>query len=149
MLSQNTRRFLIAVGLLGLAMALSIGLTAGVRAQGPPSIIFIGNSFTFAAGSVVLPDLHPIDLDVSHPIFHAFFDIPSFDIVRQYYDQGPPIFRGIFEDNDPKKRLLVMINFNTDISNFWEYSALGFMPMEESNEAYELGVNYLFYALTH
>ena len=98
---------------------------------------------------LVLPDLHPIDLDVAHPIFHAFFDIPSFDIVKQFYDQGPPIFRGIFEDNDPKKRLLVMINFNTDISNFWEYSALGFRPMEESNEAYELGVNYLFYALTH
>jgi hypothetical protein len=98
---------------------------------------------------VVLPDLHPIDLDVSHPIFHAFFDIPSFDIVRQFYDRGPPVFRGIFEDNDPTKRLLVMINFNTDISNFWEYSALGFRPMEESNEAYELGVNYLFYALTH
>jgi hypothetical protein len=98
---------------------------------------------------LVLPGLHPIDLDVSHPIFHAFFDVPSFDIVRQFYDQGPPVFRGIFENDDPKKRLMVMINFNTDISNFWEYSALGFMPMEESNEAYELGVNYLFYALTH
>jgi hypothetical protein len=98
---------------------------------------------------LVLPDLPPIDIDVSHPIFHAFFDIPSFDIVRQFYDQGPPIFRGVFEDNDPTKRLMVMINFNTDISNFWEYSALGFMPMEESNEAYKLGVNYLFYALTH
>ena len=98
---------------------------------------------------LVLPDLHPIDLDVSHPIFHAFFDIPSFDIVRQFYDQGPPIFRGVFENNDPTKRLMVMINFNTDVSNYWEYSALGFMPMEESNEAYKLGVNYLFYALTH
>jgi hypothetical protein len=98
---------------------------------------------------LVLPGLHPIDLDVSHPIFHSFFDIPSFDIVRQYYDRGPPVFQGIFEDNDPKKRLIVMINFNTDVSNFWEYSALGFMPMEETNEAYELGVNYLFYALTH
>jgi uncharacterized protein DUF4159 len=98
---------------------------------------------------LVLPDLHPVDLEVSHPIFHAFFDIPSFDIVKQFYDQGPPIFRGIFEDNDPTKRLMVMINFNTDISNFWEYSALGFRPLEESNEAYELGVNYLFYALTH
>jgi len=98
---------------------------------------------------LVLPGLHPIDLDVSHPIFHAFFDIQSFGIVRQFYDQGPPIFRGVFEDNDPKKRLMVMINFNTDVSNFWEYSALGFMPMEESNEAYELGVNYLIYGLTH
>ena len=98
---------------------------------------------------LVLPGLRPVDLDVSHPIFHAFFDIPSFDIVRQFYDQGPPVFRGIFEENDPKKRLMVMINFNTDISNFWEYSALGFRPMEESNEAYKLGVNYLFYSLTH
>jgi hypothetical protein len=52
-------------------------------------------------------------------------------------------------DNDPKKRLMVMINFNTDVSNYWEYSALGFRPIDESNEAYKLGVNYLFYALTH
>ena len=97
----------------------------------------------------VLPGEQPVELPLSHPIFHAFFDIPSFDIVRQFYDRGPPVFRGIFEGNDPTKRMMVMINFNTDISNFWEYSALGFMPMEESNEAYKLGVNYLFYAMTH
>jgi len=98
---------------------------------------------------LVLPGLHPIDMDPSHPIFHSFFDIPSFGIVRQFYDQGPPIFRGIFADNDPKKRLMVMINFNTDVSNYWEYSAQGFRPIDESNEAYKLGVNYLIYALTH
>lgn len=97
----------------------------------------------------VLPGLHPIDMKPDHPIFHTFFDIPSFDIVRQYYDFGPPVFRGIFVDNDPKKRLLVMINFNTDVSNYWEYSATGFVPVGESNEAYKLGVNYLIYALTH
>jgi hypothetical protein len=98
---------------------------------------------------LVLPELHPIDMDPSHPIFHSFFDIPSFDVVKQFYDRGPPIFRGIFEGNDPKKRLLVMINFNTDISNYWEYSAMGFRPVDESNEAYKLGVNYVIYALTH
>ena len=98
---------------------------------------------------LVLPGLHPIDMTLDHPIFHSFFDIPSFDIVRQFYDRGPPVFKGIFEDNDPKKRLLVMINFNTDISNYWEFSAMGFRPIDESNEAYKLGVNYLIYALTH
>jgi hypothetical protein len=97
----------------------------------------------------VLPGLHPIDMNPSHPIFHSFFDISSFDIVRQYYDLGPPVFRGIFKDNDPTKRLMVMINFNTDVSNYWEYSATGFAPIGESNEAYKLGVNYLLYALTH
>lgn len=98
---------------------------------------------------LVFPNLRPIDMDPTHPIFHSFFDISSFDIVRQYYDRGPPVFRGIFEDNDPKKRLMVMINFNTDVSNYWEYSATGFRPIGESNEAYKLGVNYLIYALTH
>ena len=98
---------------------------------------------------LVLPGLHPMDMELTHPIFHSFFDIPSFDVVRQFYDQGPAIFRGVFEGNDPKKRLLVMINFNTDVSNYWEFSAQGFRPVDESNEAYKLGVNYLFYALTH
>jgi hypothetical protein len=99
--------------------------------------------------ALVLPGLHPVDMQTSHAIFHSFFDIPSFDIVRQFYDRGPPIFRGIFKDNDPKQRLMVMINFNTDVSNYWEYSALGFQPIGDSNEAYKLGVNYLIYALTH
>ena len=97
----------------------------------------------------ILPEAHIAELDASHPIFHAFFDIDSFDRLPQYYDRGRPIFRGIFEENDPKKRLMVMINFNTDVSNFWEYSATGWVPIEESNEGYKLGVNYLMYALTH
>lgn len=97
----------------------------------------------------IFPGLCPIDIPVSHPIFHSFYDIPSFDIVKQFYDRGPPVFKAIFENNDPKKRLLVMINFNTDVSNYWEFSAQGWRPVDESNEAYKLGVNYLFYALTH
>jgi len=97
----------------------------------------------------IFPELHFVDLTVAHPIFHSFFDIESFDIVRQYYDVGRPIFRALFENNDPTKRIMVMVNFNTDVSNYWEFSATGFVPVAESNEAYKLGVNYLVYALTH
>jgi hypothetical protein len=99
--------------------------------------------------NLVLPGLHPMDMELAHPIFHSFFDIPSFDIVKQFYDYGPPVFKGVFAGNDRSKRLMVMINFNTDISNYWEYSASGFRPIDESNEAYKLGVNYLMYALIH
>ena len=77
------------------------------------------------------------------------FEIDSFDIVGQYYDRGRPTFRGLFEDNDPTKRLMVMVNFNTDISNYWEFSAEGFKPIDESNQAYKLGVNYIIYGMTH
>ena len=97
----------------------------------------------------VLPDGRFVDLDPSQPIFHSFFDIDSFDNLPQFYDRGRPVFRGIFENNDPKRRLMVMVNFNTDVSNFWEFSATGWVPVEESNEGYKLGVNYLMYGLTH
>ncbi|MDQ6831621.1 MAG: DUF4159 domain-containing protein [Gemmatimonadota bacterium] len=97
----------------------------------------------------VLPDGQFVDLDPSHPIFHSFFEINTFSIIPQDYDRGAPILRGIFEDNDPKKRLLAMINFNTDVSNFWEFSATGQMPVSATNEAYKLGVNYVMYGITH
>jgi hypothetical protein len=97
----------------------------------------------------VLPEGRFVDLDASNPIFHAFFEIPNLDIIPQYYDTGKPIFRGIYENNDPTKRLLVMVNFNTDISEFWEFSDTGLKPIDESNEAYKLGVNYIIYGMTH
>jgi hypothetical protein len=97
----------------------------------------------------VLPGARFVDLDASHPIFHSFFEINDLDIIPQYYDVGKPIFRGIFENNDPAKRLLVMINFNTDISEFWEFSDTGLKPIDESNQAYKLGVNYIIYGMTH
>jgi hypothetical protein len=97
----------------------------------------------------VLPGARFVDLEATHPIFHSFFEIDSLDIVPQYYDTGRPIFRGIFEDNDPAKRLLVMVNFNTDISEYWEFSDTGLKPIDESNEAYKLGVNYIIYGMTH
>ncbi len=97
----------------------------------------------------VLPGAQFVDLDPSHPIFHSFFEIESLDILPQSYDRGRPAIRGLFEDNDPHKRLMAVANFNTDISDFWEFSATGVWPVRESNEAYKLGVNYIMYGVTH
>ena len=97
----------------------------------------------------VLPGVRFFDLDPSHPIFHSFFDINSFEILPQWYDQGRPEFKAIFENNDPAGRMLCVINYNTDISNFWEFANTGMTPVSESNEAYEFAVNYIIYGLTH
>jgi hypothetical protein len=97
----------------------------------------------------VLPEARIVDLDPSMPIFHSFFEIESFEIIPQMYDSGRPIFRGIFENNDPSKRLMVVVNYSTDVSDFWEFSATGIRPIDDSNQAYKLGVNYLMYGLTH
>ena len=97
----------------------------------------------------VIPGAKFVDLQPSHPIFHCFFEIDSFDIIPQDYDRARPILRGLFEDNDPNKRLMAIINFNTDVSNFWEFSGTGYRPVADSNEAYKLGINYVIYGLTH
>jgi hypothetical protein len=96
-----------------------------------------------------IPSARFVDMDVSHPIFHAFFEIDSLDIIPQSYDRGRPSFYGLFEDNDPKKRMMAIVNHSTDVSDFWEFSGTGFRPISESNEAYKLGVNYIIYGLTH
>jgi hypothetical protein len=41
------------------------------------------------------------------------------------------------------------VNYNTDISQYWEWSGRGLRPFDETNEAYKLGVNYIIYGLTH
>jgi hypothetical protein len=97
----------------------------------------------------VLPGARFFDLDASHPIFHSFFEIDSLDILPQLYDVGRPVLRAVFEGNDPAGRMMAMINFNTDISEYWEGGGRGFRPAWETNEAYKFGVNYVVYGLTH
>ena len=102
-----------------------------------------------AAMKRVMPEGRFVDLDASHPIFHSFFEVNDLDIIPQAYIAGRPIFRGLFEGNDPAKRLQMIVNYNTDVSQFWEWSGTGLRPIDETNEAYKLGVNYIIYGLTH
>jgi hypothetical protein len=97
----------------------------------------------------VLPGHLIRELDVSHPIFDSFFHIESLDLAPPTFRGYEPAYLGIFEDDDPDERLMVMINFNNDIGEYWEYSDVGWYPIDLSNDAYKLGVNYIIYALTH
>jgi hypothetical protein len=95
----------------------------------------------------VLPEGRLVPLDASHPIFDAFYRIESLDF-RSPYGFQRPLFYGIFEDNDPTRRLLLVANFNNDIAEYWEFSGTGYYPVDLSNEAYKLGINYVIYGMT-
>jgi Domain of unknown function (DUF4159) len=100
----------------------------------------------------VLPDAHWIEVDGKSPVFHSFFEIdhPEELKVPSIYDQSlVPSYWGIFENNDPGKRLMAVANVNNDISEYWEFSDTGVAPVDLTNEAYKFGVNYVMYALTH
>jgi hypothetical protein len=97
----------------------------------------------------LLPGARLLDLEASQPIFNTFYQIKDLNNFPQAYNSGHPVFRGVYEDNDRSKRLMIMVNYNTDISQYWEWSGRGFRPFDDTNEAYKLGVNYLIYGMTH
>jgi hypothetical protein len=95
----------------------------------------------------VLPELRPMRLTTQDKVFDSFYRITSLAYNHPYYGM-PSEFWGIYEHNDGSQRLLAVINYNNDISEYWEFSDEGLFPLDASNEAYKLGVNYLIYALT-
>src|SRR6185503_657686 len=94
----------------------------------------------------VLPGLRPIPMTDTHPIFDSFYRIQ--DLSQFTYRGMTAKFYGFFEDNDPKKRLLAIVNYDYDVSEYWEYSDEGFFPIALTNTAYKLGVNYAIYAFS-
>jgi uncharacterized protein DUF4159 len=97
----------------------------------------------------VLPGVRIDRLDVTHPVFDAFFRIDSLDMSYPHDRFLKAEFFGIYENNDPARRLIAVINYNNDIGDYMEWSAEGFWPVNITNEAYKLAINYIVYGLTH
>jgi hypothetical protein len=97
----------------------------------------------------VLPESRLLELAATHPVFDSFFRVDPRGFHHPYFRGFPSRFLGVFEDNDPAKRLLMVVNYNQDLSEYWEWSDTGFVPIELSNEAYKLGVDYVIYGMTH
>ena len=97
----------------------------------------------------VLPDARFVRLDRTHRIFDTFFAIRDIDAIVHPMSRIRPSYYGIFEDNDPSRRLMVVANFDNDVPEYWEWSGQGLFPFDSTNEAYKLGVNYLVYGLMH
>jgi len=97
----------------------------------------------------VLPGGRLVELDPAHAVFDSFFRVDPRGFHHPYFRGAPSSFLGVFEDNDPGKRLMVVVNYNQDLSEYWEWSDTGWIPIDLSNEAYKLGVDYVIYGMTH
>lgn len=101
------------------------------------------------AFSRVFPDRPMVDLDKSHQIFHSFYDIDgaqSIPGIRGWHDGSNPVNRAILDDEG---RVMVLINWNSDMGDGWEHTYHPEYPTYHANLAYRLGINYLMYAMTH
>jgi uncharacterized protein DUF4159 len=50
---------------------------------------------------------------------------------------------------DDRNRMLVAVNYNTDIGDAWEFADVPYYPEEMTTLAYRYGINYIIYAMTH
>jgi hypothetical protein len=105
----------------------------------------------------VLPEHEIVDLAIDHPIFTTFYEIeeiiqvPNIGLAMR---GGPtherdgfiPMVRGIHDENG---RLMVVINWNTDLGDAWEWADNPYYPLKYSTYAYEMGVNFIVYAMSH
>jgi hypothetical protein len=94
----------------------------------------------------VFPDRSLEELPRTHQIWNCFYDISKLMIEPPYSKWLTPQYFGMSDD---KGRLMMVVNYNNDISDYWEWSDDPRMPIDQSNEAYKYGVNYVMYALTH
>ena len=65
----------------------------------------------------ILPEARWVQLDASHRIFDSFFRMEHIDFPHPMYGIKPTYY-GIFEDNDPSKRLMVIANHNHDVAEY-------------------------------
>jgi hypothetical protein len=108
----------------------------------------------------VLPGRPIVELDHSHPVFNIFYDIPEIlqvPNVRQgqwsvyggptyEFDGYQPQVRGIFDDEG---RLMVLINWNTDLGDGWEWADDPYYPLRFSTYAFQVAVNFIIYGMTY
>ena len=114
----------------------------------------------------VFPEREPVELTLDHPIFHFVFDlnekpqIPAIDwaidrrtdtltgITSERSDAPMAHYYGIYDD---KGRMMVVICRDTDLGDGWEREGESVAYFREFSEkkAYPLGINIVFYAMTH
>ena len=105
----------------------------------------------------VLPEYRIVEIPLDHPVFHTVYNIEEIVQVpnignaqrggptweRDGYD---PYVRGIFDEDG---RLMVIINWNTDIGDAWEWAENPYYPLKYSTYAIEITVNIIVYAMSH
>ena len=92
----------------------------------------------------VFPDRELVDVPLSHPIYHAVYDMPRGLPKIHEHDGKPARGYGIFLGD----RLAVYYTFSSDLGNGWEDPETYHDPVALHEAALRMGVNLFVYAVT-
>lgn len=96
----------------------------------------------------VFPDKEPVRLPNDHPIWSIYYDIDPIEAAStkprfsRYDDQ----YFAIYDDNG---RMMCVICYNQDIGDGWEHPFGRRVLAEASTVSFQMGINFIIYALTH
>jgi Domain of unknown function (DUF4159) len=106
----------------------------------------------------VFPDRPIVEIERGHPIYSCFYKLEGYPQVPgigsfmqgRMWEKGGFVahLRGIVDDRD---RPMVLINWNTDMGDGWEWSNAEDLPgyFRHTREAYRIAINEIVYSLTH
>jgi len=111
----------------------------------------------------VLPRHAITDISESDSVMHVLYDIRDKDRTfipgSRHLRMGPgggtvvqqppgtaPAWRAMYDD---RNRMVVAINYDTDVGDAWEFADVPEYPEAMTTLAYRYGINYIIYAMTH
>jgi hypothetical protein len=106
----------------------------------------------------IFPDRPMVKLDLDHEVFRTFFDIDTIMQIPnvnngcsggQTWEQRSEIEPMIFGIPDDDGRLMVLITYNSDLGDAWEWMDQPCYPEKYSGQAYRMGINFMIYAMSH
>jgi Domain of unknown function (DUF4159) len=108
----------------------------------------------------VLPDASPVELDISHPLFHSFYDIDKIIQVTNngiaeclecdQWENGPSgKDPKVFAILDQHQRIIVLMAWNTDLGDGLEWADDPRYPEKYSKYSFKFVTNVIVYAMAH
>jgi hypothetical protein len=106
----------------------------------------------------VFPDRPIIDLPPDHPVYNCFYKIDRYPqtpglgsfLMGRTWEKGGFVAR-LRAIEDDTGRAMVLINWNTDMGDGWEWSNVADYPgyIKYTADAYRMEINEIIYSLTH
>ena len=106
----------------------------------------------------IFPDRTIVDLPPQHPIFNCFYQIDDYPqtpglgsfLAGRTWEKGGFVAR-LRAIEDDGGRAMVLINWNTDMGDGWEWSNAAEYPgyVRFTAQAYRMQINEIVYSLTH
>lgn len=152
--------YLLEVGYMDLSPAEIEGLRGYLLAGGFAMVDDFWGSYEWANFEYqmqrVLPEYPIVELPLDHEVFRTVYriteilQVPAINNARRgrYWERDgvTPHVRGIFDENG---RLLMGIVWNSDLGDAWEWAEQPDYPVDRSTFAFQMGVNFIVYAMSH